>query len=172
MAGETAITGALAGLQTGAAGITGTIWTAENAISSDGNTRDVSLPDLFEGATDPRSQFVHVTGTTPSLQGIFKYQPYSPQSPAVTNDPFDQVAVFNFLSSAYHYLGGLGFNMEGIIGSKHGGVSHPIRAAANFMTDLNAYYSPSEDRLAFGTADGKWHLASDGDVVVHEGGHL
>ena len=175
MAGETTVTGALAGLQTGAVGtasVTGTVWTAENAISSDGNTREVPLPDLFEGATDPKSRFVQVTGTTPSLRGIFKHHPYTPQSPNVTNDPFDQVATFNFLSSAYHYLEGLGFNMEGITGSKHNGVPHPIQAAANFMSNLNAYYSPGEDRLAFGTGEGNWHLASDGDVVVPEGGHL
>ncbi|MDP2599127.1 MAG: hypothetical protein Q8P84_00120, partial [Deltaproteobacteria bacterium] len=60
----------------------------------------------------------------------------------------------------------------GILGSKHNGVPHPIQAAANFMSDLNAYYSPGEDRLAFGRGNDKWHLASDGDVAVHEGGHL
>lgn len=172
MAGESLITGAL-----GAAGvpgtISGTVWTHENSISSDGNTREILLPDLPEGALDPISRFVEVTGTTPSLQGIFKHAPYSPASPNVTNDPFDQVVAYHYLSGVYHYLEeGLRFNMKGILSSLHGGVTHAVLARVNFMADTNAYYSRSEHHLAFGTAQGRWHLGSDGDVVIHELAHL
>ncbi|HPQ80325.1 MAG TPA: hypothetical protein PLZ86_01185 [bacterium] len=89
-----------------------------------------------------------------------------------TNDGFDQVQLYNSLTSIQLYLVNLGFDVASIIGNRHGGKHHPVSAHANAIDDLNAWYSPQSCDLTFGTSKGKWHLASDNDVSNHEFGHL
>ena len=146
------------------------VWKQENRVSSDGETKEVTLPDLQKAAQELQSRFVSVSGTT-QLHGLFKYEPFLPNQ-KVTQDPFDQAALYYSLSSAYHDLEKIGFKIPDILASKHQGKTHPVRAFANDFPDLNAYYSPEEDRLAFGTDEEKWHLAEDADVTVHEMGHM
>lgn len=90
----------------------------------------------------------------------------------VTNDGFDQAQIYNALTGMQLYLVGKGFDVAAMIGSRHGGQHHAINAHANAVEDLNAWYSPQSDDLTFGTSNGKWHLASDNDVSLHEAGHL
>ena len=171
MAGLPTVTDAiLAGATLAKGATTALVWTEVNRISSDGETREVPLPDLKKVAQELKSRFVHVSGERP-LRGVFKWEPFLPGM-TVTQDPFDQGELFYSLSHLYHRIEKLGYDVEAILGSKHKGVPHPIRAFANFMDDLNAYFSPSEDLLAFGRGDGRWHLASDDDVSVHEAGHM
>ncbi|MBI4197048.1 MAG: hypothetical protein HY539_04415, partial [Deltaproteobacteria bacterium] len=154
---------------------TGNVWELENDISSDGRFREVWFPDLAVEARAFQSQYVDVKGTTP-VNGVFKYAPYLEGS-KVTQDGFDQGQLYYSLSLGYHYLTHLGFDLKGILGSTHQGKSHPIAATANGMGQLNAYFSPKEDRLVFGTGgkdaagNDKWHLAADNDVSLHETGH-
>lgn len=96
----------------------------------------------------------------------------SPESATtVTTDGFDQVQLYHTLTSTSLYLKGLGIDLPAILGRRHGGTSHPITGHANAFEDMNAYYSPTTDDVSFGTSDGKWHLASDSDVVIHEATH-
>lgn len=89
-----------------------------------------------------------------------------------TSDGFDQVQLYSALTGMQLYLVGLGFDVAALIGKRHNGKQHAITGHANAVSDLNAWYSPQSDDLTFGTSDGEWHLASDNDVSIHEGGHL
>ena len=87
----------------------------------------------------------------------------------VTRDQFDQVELYASLTGLATFIQGRGFDMEKIIGgSKHG----RITAHVNAVPDMNAWFSPQDEELTFGTSDGKWHLAEDDDVPQHESGHF
>ena len=89
-----------------------------------------------------------------------------------TSDGFDQIELYNSLTSLQLYLVGMGFDIGGIISKRRGGKPHAVVAHANKVDDLNAWYSPQAGDLTFGTSGGKWHLAADNDVSNHEYGHL
>ncbi len=150
------------------------VWTSVNEVSSDGNTNLIPAIDLEPGAQNPVSRFVHITGATPTLGGVFAHEPFTPNYPQdhVTQDPFDQVQAFFALTKVFHLLEKIGFDVQSILGSLHEGKFHAVQAAVNAFAELNAYFSLDEDRIAFGTANEKWHLGSDWDVVVHEFGHM
>ena len=154
----------------------GRAWTNGNNISSDGETSQVMLPDLDEGATELFGRLVRIDGKA-RLGGIFDYQPILPGR-HVTQDGFDQVEAYYSLDSVLNYLNTLGIDPQQIIGSQHKGIPHPVVAHVNAVDDLNAWYAPEDDDLTFGTngdmskGQDKWHLASDSDVTVHEMGHL
>jgi len=152
------------------ASIIGKIWTSENRISSDGQSREVTLQWLSEGALELFGRLAKVDGKT-KLNGFFSYDPFKTDS-KVTQDGFDQVQLYYSLSYVQEYLAGLGIDTQAIFSSRHKGKPHPIVAHANAVDDLNAWYSPQEDDLTFGTNNDKWHLASDSDVTVHEAGHM
>lgn len=156
--------------------IVGRTWTRENNISSEGLSQEVILTNLGEGALELFGRLVRVDGRT-RLNGIFSHDPFQPGK-TVTQDGFDQVQLYHSINSLQEYLLTLGVDAQAIISSRHGGRPHPVSAHANAIPDLNAYYSPQNDDLTFGTngdpssGQDKWHLASDGDVVIHESGHL
>lgn len=144
-------------------------WTHENRISSDGNAMDVILEGLPEGARELFGKLAKVDGMM-RLGGIFNYEPFLPGK-KVTQDGFDQTQLYSSLHDLQIYLLKLGVDTQGILASRDG-KPHPIAAHANATPDLNAWYSPQEDDLTFGTNNDKWHLASDSDVSIHEAGHL
>lgn len=158
----------------------GRIWKYENRISSDGETIEVSIknliPDNAGNFRDLFGKLVKVDGKI-RLNGIFSCGPFQEER-KVTTDCFDQVELYSSLNDVQEYLSELGVDTQQILASKHRGNPHPIVAHANATTDLNAWYSPQGDDLTFGTAgdmakgEDKWHLASDSDVGVHEGGHM
>lgn len=100
------------------------------------------------------------------------FEPSPAGTSIVTNDGFDQVQLYTSLTGMQTYLVGKGFDVAAMIGTRHDGQHHAIAAHANAVEDLNAWYSPQSDDLTFGTSKDKWHLASDNDVSIHEGGHL
>lgn len=152
-------------------GFDGLVWTHENNLSSDGTTADpVTFSYLPLAGKEFQGRFVTVSGLTP-VNGLFKCEPFAEGS-KVTQDCFDQGQLYFSLSTNYDYLNYLGFDLARILASKHEGEFHPVNAMANGIQWMNAYYSPWEDRLVFGTSDNKWHLASDSDVTLHEFGHM
>lgn len=154
-----------------AVGPTANVWTQENRVSSDGQFREIPVPDLLPIAVEFLGRFAAVEGQS-KIQGIFKWPPFASAQTQVTQDPFDQGELYFALTDVAQTLNALGFDVERILGGKHGGKPHPIAASANKVEDLNAWYSPSDDALTFGRGAEKWHLASDSDVSVHEAGHL
>ncbi|HQC51324.1 MAG TPA: hypothetical protein PKW68_05955, partial [bacterium] len=89
----------------------------------------------------------------------------------VTTDGFDQVQAYYAFTSLMIYMGTLGYDMAKIAPNVF-----PILINVNAVDDVNAWYNPSAVDLTFGTGRrssvGEWHLASDHDIVGHEGGHL
>lgn len=145
------------------------VWTHENRISSDANTKEVCLPWLPQGALEPIGRLVKVDGKT-RLNGVFKYDPFMPGT-IVTQDGFDQVVLYHTLQSVSMRLIDMGFDISKVITSRRG-AGFKITGHANATTALNAWYSPQNGEMTFGTNNGKWHLASDSDVSAHELGHL
>ena len=146
------------------------VWLEENETSSDGTVFETEIHNL-QDLLNLYGKFAHVDGQKP-LQGIFKWEPFAPEKPNVTQDPFDQGQLYYALDDLCRYMESLGFDVQKILGNRHSKVPHPMVAYANKVSDLNAWYSPQEDALTFGMDDGKWHLSSDSDVDIHEGGHL
>lgn len=145
------------------------VWTFENRISSDSETKVICLPELPEEAKELIGKLVKVDGKT-KLNGIFKYDPFQPDS-KVTTDGFDQSLLYHNLHSVPAYLMEFGFKIPEIIRKRRGEV-FKITGHANGTDALNAWYSPQNGEMTFGTNDGKWHLASDSDISTHEEGHL
>jgi hypothetical protein len=152
----------------------GLIWKRENRVSSDADTMEVSLKNLIPDATGQLMELfgnlVKVDGKT-KLNGVFRYGPFEGES-KLTADGFDQVQLYHSLNDVQEYLGRLGVDIPSILARQHNGGSHPIKAHANAVEDLNAWYDSESDDLTFGTGEGKWHLASDSDISVHESGHM
>ncbi len=149
---------------------TANVWTAENEISSDGQIHEINLPRLLSDQ-QLTGRYVKISGEF-QLHGVFKWNPHLPAYPGITQDPFDQGQLYYSLDGVFDYLNGLGFNMAAVLGGKHGGKTHPIVAFANKVPDLNAWYAEDEDTLTFGRGDEKLHTAQDGDISVHESGHM
>ncbi len=145
-------------------------WERENATSSSGHFRSIVLEGLDKGSKELFGKLVEVNGMT-KLGGIFNWLPFRRGS-SLTQDGFDQVTLYHSLNEVQHHLSKLGFDVPQILAKRHGGNGHPVRAHANAVNDLNAWYSPQGDDLTFGRGAGKWHLAEDSDVTVHEFGHL
>lgn len=152
----------------------GIIWRKENRVSSDEETMEVSiknlLPDDAGKLLELFGKLVKVDGTT-KLNGVFNCGPFQ-EGNKLTTDCFDQVQLYSSLSDVQEYLGGLGIDVPGILSKQHDGRPHPIVAHANAVSDLNAWYDSESDDLTFGTGNGKWHLASDSDISIHESGHM
>jgi len=158
----------------------GRVWRNENRISSDGQTIEVPITNLIADAAGRLSELigklVKVNGAA-KLNGIFTCGPFQ-KGREVTADCFDQVQLYHSLNSVQEYLSVLEIDVPQAIASQHNGKPHPIVAHANATDDLNAWYSPQGDDLTFGTngtmskGEDKWHLASCGDVTIHEGGHM
>ncbi|MBI2341996.1 MAG: hypothetical protein HYU98_04610 [Deltaproteobacteria bacterium] len=147
------------------------IWSRENRISSDGETVISAILGLPENALELYGSMVKVDGKT-KLNGLFYYEPFFEGSNRLTKDGFDQVQLYQSLYNLQDDLGRLGIDVQSILASDHGGRRHPIVAHANATPDLNAWYSPQNDDLTFGTNKNKWHLASDSDITSHEAGHM
>ena len=146
------------------------VWDKENAVTSFGHVRQVSLQGLSPGAKSLDGEWVNVNGQT-RLRGNFLRAPYADKTTRLTSDPFDQVQCYYSLTSLILYLkDNLGFDMAKIISS-----IKPISAHVNAARDVNAWFDPRTGHLTFGTGDesrfGAWHLAEDADIVRHECGH-
>ena len=152
----------------------GIIWKRENRVSSDEETTEVSIknlvPDDAGKLLELFGRLVRVNGTE-KLNGVFTYGPFQGEG-KLTTDGFDQVQLYYSLNDVQEYLGGLGIDVPAMLAKQHDGSFHPIVAHANAVSDLNAWYDSESDDLTFGTGYGKWHLASDSDISIHESGHM
>jgi hypothetical protein len=155
------------------------VWTRENMTSSKGSVVEIPLEEL------ERSDDVGYYGSRAAVDGppskegdtCDVYQP----GRKVTTNCFDKAQLYYGLTSVQRYLEGLGIKIYRSVDDPSGNETRqafPVKAHANAVSDLNAWYSPQEMDLTFGTAgemsrgEDKWHLASDNDVSMHELGHL
>jgi len=160
------------------------VWAKENNVSSDGQAMQVELLDLErEDEKGLYGKLVEIDG--PAHGGMDSCSIFQPDR-KVTSNCFDKGQIYNSLDSVQRYLTALGVNLpmifsdESASGEKNSGAAKafPVRAHANAVSDLNAWYSPQSKDLTFGTygdmnkGQDRWHLAADNDVSIHEFGHL
>lgn len=152
------------------------VWARENLVSSNGEIISAELLDfLKEDYKTIRGKYFEVDGSL--LESVFQCGVFQPGR-KVTTDCFDKGVLYNALSSFQNYAFGLGYNIPQILQSGNKGKPLVVRAHANAVSDLNAWYNPQGKDLTFGTygdmakGQDRWHLASDSDVSTHEFGHL
>lgn len=152
------------------------IWRNENRVSSDGEVTALEILDFFsEDMKGLYGRLVEVDG--PPHGSVFTCEVMQPGR-EVTNNCFDKGQLYSSLNNVQTYLTGLGIDVAGIIASRANTTPYLVRAHANAVSDLNAWYSPQGRDLTFGTAgemekgQDTWHLASDSDVSIHEFGHF
>jgi len=155
------------------------VWVRENMVSSRGEVAERGLEDL------DRYDEVGLFGGRAAVDGpkaeagiiCEVFQP----GKKVTTNCFDKAQLYHNLTSIQKYLDGLGIKIYRSVDDPSSGKTmnaFPVRAHANATSDLNAWYSPQDMDLTFGTSGAmskgkdKWHLASDNDVSSHEFGHL
>ncbi|MCK6551027.1 hypothetical protein L6R52_34640, partial [Myxococcota bacterium] len=144
------------------------VWANENRTASAGRTFRVGIDAAIRAERDGLfTDRIHVSGRT-VLDRADGHVPH-PSGARATSDAFDQV---NLLWTANHVLerlAAVGLDLDALQrGEPNGG---KVRMIANGMDDMNAYYSPLDNELVFGTSNDEWHLAADADVVAHELGH-
>lgn len=152
------------------------IWRNENRISSDEETVGVQLPEVDrETETGIYGKLAEVdVPLSGSLQNCGVFQP----GKKVTTTCFDKGQLYYSLNYVQNYLLGLGVNIPKTLADSFGAKAFPVKAHADAVSDLNAWYSPQTKELTFGTygdmskGQDRWHLAADGDVSTHEFGHL
>lgn len=149
-------------------------WVKENRVSSGARIKGVALEGLPAGSKELDGELLKVDGMT-RLNGLFVYEPFADAAACKKNakdcktrDQFDQVILYDTIQKALKKLKSLGFDIREIVEKSHKGKFHQLLGHANYFSDMNAYFSPQEDFAAFGTSDGKWDLASDGDIDMHE----
>lgn len=143
------------------------VWSKENHTSSNGAVVSVDLPGAprMDGG-DFVSDRVEISGNQP-MSTAEGQQPYSGSTTGATRDAFDRVNVMWGIETVLEQLEAAGIEIDDILGRMG-----KVKVKANGVSDVNAWYDTRDYSLTFGTGSGKWHLASDGDVVVHELGHL
>ena len=144
------------------------VWASENNTASGGKTFKVDLgTDIEVRDSGLHTNRIHVSGATKvaNPEGI---QPFVEGAQATT-DGFDQVQMLWAANHMLARLEAVGIDIESL--QKDGRNNGIARLKANGISDMNAYYSPTDNEMVFGTSGGRWHLASDKDVVVHELGH-
>lgn len=154
------------------------VWVNTNRVSSDGHVRGITLKHLDPGTKDLSGKWVKVTGMT-KLGTRFIFGPFKDPDACkrdvkacLTRDEFDQTNLYEGLDNLVATrLIELGFD-PGVW------IKDAIDARANYFEDMNAYYTPQGNYIAFGRSvktegkdDDMWHLASDNDVAIHETGH-
>lgn len=130
----------------------------------------VRLLGLPVGVQELQGELAAVRGRSP-LKGQYRHLPFL-RAGLMASEGYAQVHLYHTLDTFVRDVAELGIDLPRIFGSRHQGRPHPIVAFANAMDALNAFYSPDDDLLAFGTGDGKMALAACGDVVIHEAGHM
>lgn len=140
-----------------------------NAYSANGKTENVVLPGIKKGATKLHANNVLIKGLAAFRAGVGPKDKHNDKSEKP--DSFGQAQAYwglMLLRAAMEDLEGAG-SFAKLIRSKSGIADMIINVNSSAQT--NAYYMPNTENLHFGTSDKKWDLATDSDVVVHEGGH-
>lgn len=147
------------------------VWTAENNEASDGavtsTTFDPRVVKLFDDGSIGTKN-IRVVGES-ILNTLNGHDAVAPGGNATT-DAFDQINTLKVAKELLDRVQSYGINLDEL--QKNDTANDGIlRLEANAFGDENAHYAPDLNAIQFGTSDGKWHLASDGDVVAHEIGH-
>lgn len=151
------------------------VWKKENNFSSAGQTEEVVLRGLPDGAQEPCGDYFCVRGDV-KLEGKFSHPPFGASSPNnfLTDSRFDQPFAYHRLDSYVRFLDDkLGVDMKDVEVILRRKPHRSLPVEVNIPDLSNAYFSSngSEGSLGFGDGEGKWHFASCGDIVVHEASH-
>ena len=121
--------------------------------------QDVILRDL----NPPQGGYYYLTGpyvsTSPTTNRAHVADPDSFHFNR-QDDRFEEVVVYYHIDSCERNYQSLGFTNI---------MDFPITIAVNGTTDDNSWYSPSQQRITYGS--GGVDDAEDGDVIIHEYGH-
>ena len=166
------------------AGPKAVVWSQENRFSSKDKTKAVPLKGLSDDAKAMCGEYVCVTETNKKGRELFCPAQGKDALPGdgcfaqkfayYTLDRFIRLLADKLVCDIADVKGKEGceqsLNMvqisEAIKNRKM-----PLPVVVNSPSLVNAYYSPSDVGLVFGDGEGKFLLATDGDIIVHEAGH-
>ncbi len=146
------------------------VWNRENRLTSDGKVREVSLQRTVTLSVDGlRVELLHVSGAS-VLKTVKNQQPFAPGENKVTQDGFDQVQALHTADTFLRRLASYGIDLPSVYrdGTNNSGV---VRIIANAMSEENAGYIPGSNVYVFGTSEGRFHLVSCKEILVHELAH-
>ncbi|MFO0723361.1 MAG: hypothetical protein U1E65_06240 [Myxococcota bacterium] len=138
-------------------------WSKENSASSDGQVTEVELPTPTQGPGTLEFPWFRIHTEVPATALLG--QAPDAAGDGATQAAFDVVEVATQVHGVLAELERLGFPPTDWM-------QRPIDIYPQRYGDMNADYDPSSRSLSFGTSLGAWRTASDGDVVVHELGHM
>lgn len=146
------------------------VWAKENRLTSDGKTAEVSLERTVHLSADGlKIELVHVSGSS-VLSTVNGHQPFEADGKTVTQDAFDQVQALHTADTFLKRLSGFGIDLPSVYRDSSGN-SGLVRIIANAMSEENAGYIPGSNVYVFGTSEGRFHLVSCKEILVHELAH-
>lgn len=146
-----------------------TVWTRENRYSSGGMTMTVPLEGLPSGATELCGRYVCIDEYNAAGQKLI----CSPSNP---NDApgticFAQKFAYYTLDRFLRYLNDkVNCDME-LVRAIYRHRTRTLPVHVNLPQMVNAFYFPPNEDLNFGDGLGRFSLATDGDILVHEATH-
>lgn len=146
------------------------VWAKENRLTSDGKTAKVSLERTVHLSADGlKIELVHVSGAS-VLDTVRGHKPFAGNGKTVTQDAFDQVQALHTADTFLKRLSGYGIDLASVYRDSTGN-SGLVRIIANAMSEENAGYIPGSNVYVFGTSEGRFHLVSCKEILVHELAH-
>lgn len=133
-------------------------------------TKLVPLPRLNPDE-DLCGENICIKATTPVKLDTFCpiFQPGS----QVTTTCFDRRFAYYQLDAFIDFLRqGVKFDVNLVYSRIRHMPGYTIPVYVNEPNLENAFFDPTNGTLTFGDGKNKWHFASDGDILVHEAGHL
>lgn len=153
----------------GAAQPRATVWTRENEFSSRGGTMTVPLQGLPSGAAELCGRYVCVDEHSAAGQKLI-CSPFDPND-GPKSRCFTQKFAYYTLDRFIRFLSDeLDCDME-LVRAIYRRSSRTLPVHVNIPQFVNAYYFPPDEDLSFGDGMGRFSLATDGDVLVHEAVH-
>ena len=146
------------------------VWAKENRLTSQGKVAQVSLQRTVRLSVDGlKIELVHVSGSS-VLKTVKDQQPFAPGENKVTQDGFDQVQALHTADTFLRRLAGYGIDLPSVYRDSTSN-SGLVRIIANAMSEENAGYIPGSNVYVFGTSEGRFHLVSCKEILVHELAH-
>jgi hypothetical protein len=146
------------------------VWLRENRLTSGGKVAEVALQRTVRLSGDGiKIELVHVSGES-VLKTVQGHQPFAKAGDTVTQDAFDQTQALHTADTFLKRLAGFGVDLKSVYRDSTGN-SGVVRIIANAMSEENAGYVPNANVYVFGTSEGKFHLVSCKEVLVHELAH-
>ena len=160
------------------------LWEKENftasldGVDEDGDGSDFTRSSPDETAASDSSgnltnEYVRIKGKT-KFSGNFRFNPLAAGAKNLKKDgptceAFDEVHALTKVTSLFEYLKVMGLDASSFLKT---GYKRTMRLNVNVNTEdiCNAWYSPADGDLTFGTCE-KMHTAACGDIVAHEFAH-